>query len=248
MNKAPCVNEIIKIVDDLRCYIFKEQFVCQSVSIEDIKERLLNQIELAIKFTNSDLNAKEINESFFNDLDDISKKLHYDALAGFNGDPAATSVDEVILTYPGMFAIFVHRIAHYLYSTGLRLLPRMIQEYAHSKTGIDINPGATIGNNFFIDHGTGVVIGETTVIGNNVKIYQGVTLGALSTAKGQLLKNKKRHPTIEDNVVIYANATILGGDTVIGENSIIGGNSFVLESIGKNQKVINEYKIIKANK
>ena len=136
-----------------------------------------------------------------------------------------------------MFAITIYRLAHELYLLQIPLLPRMMSEYAHSKTGIDIHPGATIGNNFFIDHGTGVVIGETCIIKNNVSIYQGVTLGAISTRGGQALKNVKRHPTIEDDVTIYANATILGGDTVIGKNSIIGGNTFIIESVNPNSKV-----------
>ena len=136
-----------------------------------------------------------------------------------------------ILTYPGFFAVFVHRIAHFLFSENVPFIPRMMSEYAHSITGIDIHPGAEIGEHFFIDHGTGVVIGETAVVGNHVKLYQGVTIGALSTKKGQELKNVKRHPTIGDSVTIYSGATILGGDTVIGEGSVIGGNSFIVKSV-----------------
>ena len=151
--------------------------------------------------------------------------------------PAATSKAEIILSYPGFYAIFVYRFAHELYKRNVPFIPRMMTEHAHSKTGIDINPGAEIGEYFFIDHGTGIVIGETTTIGNNVKIYQGVTLGALSPRKGQVLSGVKRHPTVEDNVTIYANSTILGGNTVIGENSVIGGNSFVTESVDKNSYV-----------
>ena len=157
--------------------------------------------------------------------------------AGFNGDPAAKSKAEIIVSYPGLFAIFVYRIAHVLYLENVPLIPRIMTEYAHSKTGIDINAGAVIGEYFFIDHGTGVVIGETTVIGNNVKLYQGVTLGALSTRSGQELAGVKRHPTIGDHVTIYANSTVLGGETVIGNGVIIGGSCFITKSVPDNTKV-----------
>ena len=157
--------------------------------------------------------------------------------AGFDGDPAAKSKEEIIFSYPGVFAIYVYRLAHILYQNKVPFIPRIMTEYAHGKTGIDINPGAEIGEYFFIDHGTGVVIGETTEIGNNVKLYQGVTLGALSTRQGQQLANVKRHPTIRDNVTIYSNSSVLGGETVIGENTIIGGNTFITESIPANTKV-----------
>ena len=141
------------------------------------------------------------------------------------------SKDEIIFSYPGLYAIFVNRVAHELYLLGVPLIPRIMTEHAHSLTGIDINPGATIGKYFFIDHGTGIVVGETTVIGDNVKVYQGVTLGAASTRGGRSLNNKKRHPTIENNVTIYSGASILGGDTVIGEGAVIGGNCFITQSI-----------------
>ena len=160
-----------------------------------------------------------------------------DVEAELEGDPAANSMEEIIFSYPGIFAIFVYRIAHELYQLEIPFIPRIMTEYAHGKTGIDINPGASIGEYFFIDHGTGIVIGETTIIGDHVKIYQGVTLGALSTQKGQALSGVKRHPTIEDNVVIYANTTILGGETVVGTNSVVAGNSFVTQSIPPNTKV-----------
>ena len=152
-----------------------------------------------------------------------------DAAAAFKGDPAAKSNEDIILSYPGLEAILVYRIANVLYKKGVPIIPRIMTEHVHGKTGIDINPGAEIGESFFIDHGTGVVIGESTIIGNNVKIYQGVTLGALSVKKE--LMNKKRHPTIEDDVTIYAGATILGGETVIGRGCIIGGNTWVTHSI-----------------
>ena len=163
--------------------------------------------------------------------------LMKDVDAGFNGDPAAKSKEEIIFSYPGFFAICVYRMAHVLYELEVPFIPRMMTEYAHSGTGIDINPGAEIGEFFFIDHGTGVVIGETTEIGDNVKLYQGVTLGALSTRKGQLLSDVKRHPTIGDNVTVYSGASILGGETVIGDNSTVGGSAFITESIGSNVRV-----------
>lgn len=163
------------------------------------------------------------------EIPEIRRKIQLDVIAAFNGDPAAKSNEEVILSYPGLEAILVHRIAHFLYANGVPVIPRIMSEHVHGKTGIDIHPGATIGESFFIDHGTGVVIGETCIIGKNVKIYQGVTLGALSVKKN--LQDKKRHPTIEDDVTIYANATILGGETTIGRGSTIGGNTWVTESV-----------------
>ncbi|MEZ4524293.1 MAG: serine O-acetyltransferase EpsC [Desulfobacterales bacterium] len=175
-------------------------------------------------------------------LPDIQKILASDVAAAYEGDPAARSYDEIIFSYPGIFAIWVHRVAHLLYDMNVPFLPRIMSEYAHSVTGIDIHPGAEIGERFVIDHGTGVVIGETTVIGNNVRIYQGVTLGALSLPKdaGEQLRGKKRHPTIEDDVIIYSGATILGGDTVIGRRSVIGGNVWITESIRPDTKVLLE--------
>jgi serine O-acetyltransferase len=160
-----------------------------------------------------------------------------DVEAFYDGDPAAFSIDEIIYCYPGLFAITVYRLAHVLYTLGVPMLPRIMTEHAHSVTGIDINPGATIGKYFFIDHGTGIVIGETTVIGENVKIYQGVTLGALSTRGGQSLRGKRRHPTIEDRVTIYSGASVLGGDTVIGHDAVIGGNAFITSSIAPGTRV-----------
>lgn len=177
--------------------------------------------------------AEDVCTAFFNSIGKVQKLLLKDIQAAFDGDPAAKTKKEIIYCYPGLLAIFIYRFAHVLYKMGVPYIPRIMTEYAHGHTGIDINPGADIGEYFFIDHGTGVVVGETTQIGNNVKIYQGVTLGALSTRLGQLLRNKKRHPTIEDNVTIYSNASILGGDTVIGEGSVIGGNSFITKSVPK---------------
>ena len=173
--------------------------------------------------------AEGIAMALVEELPEIRRKITIDAEAAYRGDPAAQSSEDVILSYPGLEAILIYRIAHFLYASNIPIIPRIMSEYIHGKTGIDINPGAEIGESFFIDHGTGVVIGESTVIGRNVKIYQGVTLGALSVKKE--LMNKKRHPTIEDDVTIYAGATILGGKTIIGRGCIIGGNTWVTESL-----------------
>ncbi|MSP62993.1 MAG: serine acetyltransferase [Myxococcales bacterium] len=171
--------------------------------------------------------------TFLDDLPGLRHKLLADVRAAYEGDPAATGTDEVVFSYPGPQAITVYRFAHRILELGAVIVPRMMTEQAHATTGVDIHPGATIGEALFIDHGTGIVIGETTVIGDRVRIYQGVTLGALSlpTGKARLLSQKKRHPTIEDEVIIYANATILGGDTVIGQGAVIGGNAFITESV-----------------
>ncbi|MDR0731011.1 MAG: serine acetyltransferase [Treponema sp.] len=173
--------------------------------------------------------AELVVESFFGELPRIREALNLDMKAAFRGDPAAKSFEEVILSYPGFQAITVHRLAHFFWQAAVPLIPRMMSELVHGRTGIDIHPGADIGESFFIDHGTGVVIGETTLIGRNVKLYQGVTLGALSVKKEE--GNHKRHPTIEDDVTIYSNATILGGDTVIGRGSTIGGNVWIISSV-----------------
>lgn len=186
--------------------------------------------ELLIPFTATEADAERIGVTFFQQkLHDIYDVLWQDAEAAFAGDPAAQSIQEVILAYPGFFGVAVYRIAHYLHNEGVPTLPRLLSEHAHEKTGIDIHPGAKIGKSFFMDHGTGIVIGGTSVIADNVKIYQGVTLGALSVDKS--LASTKRHPTIEEGVVIYAGSTILGGATVIGRNSVIGGNTWIVESV-----------------
>src|SRR6478609_8460651 len=187
------------------------------------------------------LHEKEIAQRFFDALPVIHQKLEQDVLAMYEGDPAAKSTGEVIRTYPGFYAIAAYRLAHELHSLGVEGIPRVITEHAHNKTGIDIHPGARIGEHFCIDHGTGVVIGETTVIGNHVKIYQGVTLGALSVDKTDA--EKKRHPTIEDHVVIYAGATILGGETIIGNNSVIGGNVWLTRSVPPHSKIYYQAKM-----
>ncbi len=181
--------------------------------------------------------CKRLWESYLKKLPEILEKLNKDAEAFLKSDPAANSIEEIYLSYPGFFAIVIYRLSHEFYKVGMPLVPRLMSEYAHHITGADINPGAQIGEYFFLDHATGTVIGETTVIKNNVKIYQGVTLGALSVARN--LRNIKRHPTVEENVVIYANATILGGETTIGANSIVGGNTWITSSIAPGSIVSN---------
>lgn len=199
------------------------------------KDELFNQFNnILLKILPED-KADKISLYFFDQLESIRRELEHLAFIFYKNDPASKSEIEIILAYPGFFAIAIYRLANVLYKLETPILPRCFSEYAHSKTGIDIHPGATIGQNFYIDHGTGIVIGETTIIGNDVKIYQGVTLGAFYVAKN--LADKKRHPTIENNVTIYAGATILGGTTVVGENSVIGGNVWITESIEQNSIV-----------
>lgn len=216
---------------------FSSQHFSSQRAFELHLEKLKLQLEeiLARNPTKSKENPVEITNHFFEQLPVILERLEEDVIALFEGDPAAKSKTEVIRTYPGFFAISAHRIAHLLHENKVGLIPRMISEYAHSKTGIDIHPAATIGHSFCIDHGTGVVIGETTKIGDHVKIYQGVTLGALSVEKEDA--ENKRHPTIEDRVVIYAGATILGGNTHIGHDSIIGGNVWLTRSVPAQSKI-----------
>ena len=187
--------------------------------------------------------ADDTVSSLMNELPEIRKMLQVDIQAAYEGDPAAHSAMEIVMSYPGIFAVTTHRIAHSLFKHNVPLIPRVMSEHAHSKTGIDIHPGANIGPGFFIDHGTGVVIGETCNIGKNVKLYQGVTLGALSFAKdeeGHLVKGNKRHPDVEDDVIIYAGATILGGKTVIGKGAVIGGNVWLTRSVPAGAKVYNK--------
>lgn len=182
--------------------------------------------------------AEEKTLQFLGKIDQVREVLATDVDAAYDGDPAAYSKDEIIYSYPGLYAIMVYRYAHELYELDVPLIPRIMTEHAHNLTGIDIHPGAKIGKYFFIDHGTGIVIGETTVIGEHVKIYQGVTLGGLSTSAGQLLKGVKRHPTIEDNVTIYSGASILGGESIIGHDVTIGSNAFVTKSVPANSRVV----------
>lgn len=181
--------------------------------------------------------AEEITCLFLKKVPEIREYLYTDVIAAYDGDPAAYSTDEIIFSYPGLFAITIYRMAHELFLLDVPMIPRIMTEYAHNLTGIDIHPGASIGKYFFIDHGTGIVIGETTVIGSNVKIYQGVTLGALSTRKGQQLKGVKRHPTLGNYVTIYSGTSVLGGETVIGDGATIGGNAFIVESVPAGTKV-----------
>jgi serine O-acetyltransferase len=216
------------------------EFEAHIVSLERELERILRHNP-----TRGQVNPAKLREQFFDALPTIYAKLGQDIDAMFEGDPAAKSREEVIMTYPGFYAIAAYRIAHQLHSLGVLGIPRIITEHAHSKTGIDIHPGAKIGDHFCIDHGTGVVIGETSVIGDHVKIYQGVTLGALSVNKEDA--SKKRHPTLEDNVVVYAGATILGGDTVIGKGSVIGGNVWLTSSIPPNSKIYYQAKMYNGN-
>lgn len=183
----------------------------------------------------TEVSCEVVWKAFLSKLPEIIEKLNLDAQEILDNDPAANNIEEVYLAYPGFYTIAVYRFSHEFYLIDMPLIPRLMSEYAHRLTGIDINPGAKIGNHFFIDHGTGIVIGETTIIKNHVKIYQGVTLGALQVSKD--MKYKKRHPTVEDNVTIYANATILGGETIIGKNSTIGGNVWITESIPENSLV-----------
>lgn len=253
----PKKDVIIEIINKLRNIIFPGFFKNGTYRIytvrnnttmllEDVLFNLIRQISIVLRykpeFENVDEadifdEAERLAISFLAAVPKIREYVDTDVCAAFDGDPAAFNKDEIIFSYPGLFAVMVNRIAHELYLLNIPLIPRIMTEYAHSITGIDIHPGATIGKYFFIDHGTGIVIGETTVIGDNVKIYQGVTLGALSTRGGQKLKSKKRHPTIEDNVTIYSGASILGGETVVGKNVVVGGNAFITKSIPEGAKV-----------
>lgn len=253
-ENLPNRSAIIQIISDLKKLLFPGYF-CDEIQppqfseyfagnlISKIYTELKKQTVLALSYKKAENKndcldeAERICAIFLEKLPDVQNLLVKDVDAAYDGDPAANSKEEVVFSYPGFQAIFVYRIANILYSLKVPFIPRIMTEYAHSETGIDINSGAKIGEYFFIDHGTGVVIGETCVIGNHVKVYQGVTLGALSTRSGQQLSGVRRHPTIEDNVTIYSGASILGGETVIGESSIIGGNCFITESIPANTKV-----------
>ena len=247
---VPDREVVYSIIDDLHKisfpgYFGTDKYLSGEAYAEGILVSLYEKLRKQIKITligkmeeeQRKERAEELTVAFIQKIPEVQGLLMKDAEAQLAGDPAANNKDEVILAYPGLYTVFVYRYAHVLYQLGVPFLPRMMSEYAHGKTGIDINPGATIGEYFFIDHGTGIVIGETAVIGNGVKIYQGVTIGAISTRKGQGLAGVKRHPTIEDNVIIYANATILGGDTVVGRNATIAGNTLVTESVPANAKV-----------
>ena len=232
----PCRLNIIKILNILTDIIFPGFYSCEENNCinEEFISLLRGELTKAYKVSNREVDVNEIVNKFLDDIPNIIYLLKTDLIACYQGDPAALDMNEIVFSYPGIRAISIHRIAHSLYKLNVPYIPRIMSEHAHSKTGIDIHPGATIGEYFFIDHGTGVVIGETTVIGNNVRIYQGVTLGALSLGRGNKLKGLKRHPTIGNNVIIYAGASILGGETVIGNNVTIGSNSYILESVQDN--------------
>ncbi len=211
---------------------------------KDLAAEIAAALEKEVAMLMPGKDAKALVAQFAARLPEVKRLVETDVQAAYEGDPAATSPMEVVMAYPGLYAVTIHRLAHELYNLKVPIIPRIMSELAHSKTGIDIHPGATIGERFFIDHGTGVVIGETTVIGKNVKLYQGVTLGAKSFQKdpetGALVKGIKRHPNVEDNVVIYAGATILGGDTTIGHDSEIGGSVWLIGSVPPNSRVYNK--------
>ena len=248
---------IVELIDAIRYVLFPGYFEMRNLKscsveyhvgelLEEIQYRLKKEVVRAlqhrisgdkIKLETIEDEAEEIVGQFLKKIPQLRDILATDVQAAYDGDPAAYNTDEIIVSYPGFYAITVYRIAHELYLSGVPLIPRIMTEHAHNRTGIDIHPGATIGKYFFIDHGTGVVIGETTVIGDYVKIYQGVTLGALSTRGGQKLRSKKRHPTIEDNVTVYSGASILGGETRVGEGAVIGSNAFITSSVPDQTRV-----------
>ena len=225
---------LIEFIKNLKIGLFLNYY-CSDFTKEHLDQVLLKSFsDIKEALSGTEDKHKEYLDEFFASLPDIKKALMLDIEAIYLGDPAANGYEEIVTTYPGFTAIYCYRIAHKFYLMGLKHLARLISEYAHSRTGIDINAGATIGKSFFIDHGTGIVIGETSVIGDNCKIYQGVTLGALSLKDGRALKEKKRHPTLLNNVVIYSGASIFGGNTVIGNNVIIGANVEIKESVPDN--------------
>jgi len=255
----PSRGEMIEIVHELQKILFPGYFIDSELDRVNLQyylgqetttlfERLSHQITLCIRHecirhqlpcTHCEDRGREEALQFLQELPSLRMLLGKDVRAAYEGDPAAKSYDEIIFCYPGLLAVVVYRIAHQLHKRGVPLMPRIVSEYVHGLTGIDIHPGASIGESFFIDHGVGVVIGETTEIGDRVRLYQGVTLGALSLPKEEVerLRGKKRHPTIEDDVVIYSGATILGGDTIIGARSVIGGNVWLTESIPPDTRV-----------
>jgi serine O-acetyltransferase len=257
----PSRERIVNLLDGIRRLLFPGFFGPKAMTEENVRyhvgnllvqlgQELAEQVYYCLcyaadKDQDAPCQAKavEIARDFLEAVPSLREALALDAQAAYDGDPAAKSIDEVIYCYPGFYAVTVYRVANQLHRLGAPLMPRIMTEHAHSVTGTDIHPGAQIGRSFFIDHATGVVIGETTRIGDNVKIYQGVTLGALSFPKderGRVIKGLQRHPTIEDNVTIYANATILGGQTVIGRGVTVGGNTFVTQSVGADSTVVNE--------
>lgn len=256
----PSQEKVIAIVEQAKRILFPGYFTrskLHAANLEyyigkqttDLYDQLAEQIVMAIRHdcrrnelpcTNCETRSHRLALAFVQSLPRVAGLLATDVRAALEGDPATKSPDEVIFCYPGLLATIIFRLAHELYLLNVPIIPRIMTEYAHNQTGIDIHPGATIGQSFFIDHGTGVVIGETTIIGDNVRIYQGVTLGALSLPRdaGEKMRNMKRHPTIEDNVIVYSNTTILGGETVIGKGSVIGGNIWLTESVAPGTKVL----------
>jgi len=261
----PSRHNVLQIIEILQEVIFPGYFGKKGLDSHSIKYHVGDSLETAYELLVMEIysgirhscqlsqsvcesvcsHCEEVAENqtikFLEKIPDLRHALATDVRAAYEGDPASRGYDEVIFSYPCIFAIMVYRLAHELHQQGVPLLPRMMTEFAHSKTGIDIHPGAVIGKYFFVDHGTGVVIGETTEIGDNVKLYQGVTLGALSFPRdesGRVIRGKKRHPTIEDEVVIYAGATVLGGDTIIGKGSVVGGNVWLTHSVPRRSKVL----------
>ena len=246
--RLPDRQAVILLIKDIRRLIFPAYYgeaALMSLAPEDyaalllerIEKQLFRQIALTLPEEQED-RAAELAAEMVTRLPKIARMVQLDLEATFDGDPAAGSREEILFSYPGLFAILVYRVAHELYEMKIPILPRMMTEYAHSHTGIDIHPGAQIGDHFFIDHGTGIVVGETTIIGDRVKLYQGVTLGALSTRDGHHSQPGKRHPTVEDDVTIYSGATILGGNTTIGRGSVVGGNAFLTSSVQKDTRVV----------
>ena len=246
--RLPDRQAVILLIKDIRRLIFPAYYgeaALMSLAPEDyaalllerIEKQLFRQIALTLPEGQED-RAAELAAEMVAKLPQIAQKVQMDLEATFDGDPAAASREEILFSYPGLFAILVYRVAHELYHLQIPILPRMMSEYAHSHTGIDIHPGAQIGDYFFIDHGTGIVVGETTVIGDRVKLYQGVTLGALSTRDGHRSRTGQRHPTVEDDVTIYSGASILGGETVIGRGSVVGGNAFLTDSVREDTRVV----------
>ena len=246
--RLPDRQAVILLIKDIRRLIFPAYYgeaALMSLAPEDyaalllerIEKQLFRQIALTLPEGQED-RAADLAAEMVAKLPQIAQKVQMDLEATFDGDPAAASREEILFSYPGLFAILVYRVAHELYHLQIPILPRMMSEYAHSHTGIDIHPGAQIGDYFFIDHGTGIVVGETTVIGDRVKLYQGVTLGALSTRDGHRSRAGQRHPTVEDDVTIYSGASILGGETVIGRGSVVGGNAFLTDSVQEDTRVV----------
>lgn len=260
----PSRDDAIRIIELLRRIVFPGFFDKRRITSDNLRfhigdllseldEVLYEQVRQSLRYGQNikdgrgdacdecDIKARQITDEALACLPELRRMIALDIQAAFDGDPAAGNMDEAVFCYPGIDAIFIHRVANKLCGLGVPMLPRIMSEYAHNETGLDIHPGATIGESFFVDHGTGVVIGETCVIGKRVKIYQGVTLGALSTKGGQAWRGRKRHPTIEDEVTIYAGATILGGDTVIGARSTIGGSVFITHSVPPDHSVVADH-------